>query len=150
MTEVSDRPVTPPAPAPGAGAAQSRTLRPTALRQPPRRRVADPRSAWLPAIRVTPALRDRAIADAEAAGLSLGALVRLRLDGSPGPRSRRNPGPDTVLLARVLAELGKSGSNLNQIARQLNIDETADIPELGDALREHRIAVAMLMRALGV
>jgi Mobilization protein NikA len=150
MTELPDRPVLPPIPAPGAGAAQSSTRRPEALRQALRRRVTNPRSAWLPAIRVTPALRDKVTADAEAAGLSLGAFVRLRLDGSPGPRSRRNPGPDAVLLARVLAELGKSGSNLNQIAHQLNIDETADTPELGDALREHRIAVATLMRALGV
>jgi Bacterial mobilisation protein (MobC) len=118
--------------------------------KPVRRRVPDPRCAWLPPTRVSPGLRDKVIAEAAAAGLSLGAFIRARLDGSPGPRAKRNPGPDTVLLARVLAELGKSGSNLNQIAHRLNMDEAAELPELSDALREQRIVVAALMHLLGV
>jgi hypothetical protein len=119
-------------------------------KKPVRRRVADPRCAWLPPTRVSPALRDKVIAEAAADGLSLGAFIRARLDGSPGPRAKRNPGPDIVLLAKVLAELGKSGSNLNQIAHHLNMDEVAELPELQEAVREQRIAVAMLMRLLGV
>jgi hypothetical protein len=107
-----------------------------------RRRVPDPRCAWLPPTRVSPALRDKVIAEAAAAGLSLGAFIRARLDGSPGPRAKRNPGFDTVLLAKLLAELGKSGSNLNQIAHALNMEEEAQLPELRDALREQREAVA--------
>lgn len=114
-----------------------------------RRRVADPRSAWLPATRVAPELRDKVIADAAAAGLSVGAFVRARLDGEPGPRAKRSPGPDVVMLAKVLAELGKSGSNLNQIARQLNSEETISLPDLREALAEHRAAVAALMQVLG-
>jgi hypothetical protein len=118
--------------------------------KPMRRRVADPRCAWLPPTRVSPALRDKVIAEATEEGLSLGAFIRARLDGSPGPRAKRNPGPDTVMLAKVLAELGKSGSNLNQIAHHLNMDEVAELPELREAVREHRIAVAMVVRLLGV
>jgi hypothetical protein len=95
-------------------------------------------------------LRDKAIAAAAAEGLSLGAFIRARPDGSPGPRAKRNPSPDIVLLAKVLAELGKSGSNLNQIAHHLNMDEVAELPELQEAVREQRIAVAVLMRLLGV
>ena len=119
-------------------------------KKPVRRRVADPRCAWLPPTRVSPALRDKVIAEAAAEGLSLGAFIRARLDGSPGPRAKRNPSPDIVLLAKVLAELGKSGSNLNQIAHHLNMDEVAELPELQEAVREQRIAVAVLMRLLGV
>jgi len=117
-------------------------------RKPVRRRVPDPRSAWLPPTRVSPALRDKVIVEAAATGLSLGAFIRARLDGSPGPRAKRNPGPDAVLLAKVLAELGKSGSNLNQIAYHLNMDEEVQLPELREALAEQRAAVATLMRLL--
>jgi hypothetical protein len=146
------------APEPGAACTQATIVpavihlsdlsRAEPIKKPVRRRVPDPRCAWLPPTRVSPALRDKVIAEAAAAGLSLGAFIRARLDGSPGPRAKRNPGPDTVLLAKVLAELGKSGSNLNQIAYQLNSGEEVQLPELCEALAEQRAAVAALMRLL--
>jgi len=52
------------------------------------------------------------------------------------------------LLAQVLAQLGKSGSNLNQIAHRLHMDELARLPELADAIADHRACVAAIMRAL--
>jgi hypothetical protein len=112
------------------------------------RPVDDPRTAWL-STRCTPTFRAIVVAAAKDAGLSLADHVHTRLGGSPGPRARRNPGPDTVLLAKVLAELGKSGSNLNQIAYQLNLGEDAELPELRETLTEHRAAVAAVMRVLG-
>jgi Bacterial mobilisation protein (MobC) len=114
-----------------------------------RRRVTDPRTAWLPATRVTPELRDRVDAEAAAAGLSLGAFMRAKLDGTPGPRAKRNPGPETVLLAQLLGQCGKVGSNLNQIAYRLNSDGELDFPELEDAIAEIRSVSAAIMRALG-
>jgi HicB family len=114
------------------------------------RPVTDPRTAWLPPTRVTPELRSKVEAQAAAAGLSLNAFIRARLDGSPGPRSRRTPGADTVVLAKLLAGLGKSGSNLNQIAYQLNCGEPVEPSDLAEAIAEHRAAAAAIMRALGV
>lgn len=113
------------------------------------RRVADPRSAWL-TTRCTPAFREAAIAAAREAGLSLADYVHIRLGGKAGPRARRNPGPDVLVLAKLLAELGKSGSNLNQIAYQLNSGETVELPELAEAIAEHRAVAEAIMRALGV
>jgi hypothetical protein len=118
-------------------------------RKPLRRRVADPRDAWLPPTRVTPALRDKVIAEASAAGLSLGAYMRARLDGTPGPRAKRNPSADMVLLAQLLGHCGKVGSNLNQIAYHLNSDGEVETSELDAAIVEIRAVSAAIMRALG-
>jgi hypothetical protein len=114
------------------------------------RPVIDPRSAWLPPTRVTPELRGKVLARAAAAGLSLNAFMRAILDGNPGPRSRRTPGIDTVVLAKLLAEMGKSGSNLNQIAYHLNSGEPVELPELAEAIAGHRAVAEAIMRALGV
>jgi hypothetical protein len=114
------------------------------------RPVEDALDAWLPPIRCTAAQRAATLRDAERAGISVNAYIRQRLYGSAGPRAQRKPGADIVLMAKVLAELGKSGSNLNQIAYHLNLGEEAFIPELHAALVEHRAAVAAIMAALGV
>jgi hypothetical protein len=111
-------------------------------------RVADPRTARFD-VRCTPAFRAKALADATAAGLSLSAYVCARLGGSPGPRTRRRPSPDMAMLAKLLAEMGKSGSNLNQIAYHLNSGETVSVPELAEAIAEHRAVANAIMQALG-
>jgi Bacterial mobilisation protein (MobC) len=120
------------------------------------RPVADPRSAWL-TTRCTPEFLERVIADAKQAGLTRADYVHSRLGGKPGPRARRNPGADAVLLAKVLAQMGKAGSNLNQIARRMNDYEFEGIPELiamqaehEAVLAEHRAVCAAIMAALGV
>ena len=66
--------------------------------------------------RCTPAQRQAMKTAAKEAGLSVAALICMRSLATNGPRARRNPGADTVVLAKLLAEMGKSGSNLNQIA----------------------------------
>lgn len=114
------------------------------------RPVEDALDAWLPPIRCTAAQRAATVSDAERAGVSVNAFIRQRLYGSAGPRAQRKPGADIVLMAKVLAELGKSGSNLNQIAYHLNLGEEAHMPELRAVIAEHRAAVAMIMAALGV
>jgi hypothetical protein len=57
---------------------------------------------------------------AKAAGMSQSAYARAVLLGSPGPRAQRRLSVDADLLRQVLALHGKYGSNMNQIAYQLN------------------------------
>lgn len=88
-----------------------------------RKRVADPYSVLMPRWRATPHMAEQVQADAQAAGLSYGAFMRAVFspDGKPGPRSRRAaPTPEKRLLVQMLAELGKIGSNHNQLARAFN------------------------------
>lgn len=62
-----------------------------------------------------------AAAAANAAGLSLAAWSRaMMFAGDPGPRSQRRLPIDAQLARQVLAQLGKYGSNMNQIAYGLN------------------------------
>jgi hypothetical protein len=93
------------------------------------RRVADPRTAWL-TTRCTPAFRAAVLAAADEAGLSLADFVHLRLGGPPRRRASRKPGPDTEWRVRMLAALGRSGNNLNQLLRRVNSYDFRDFPEL--------------------
>ena len=96
-------------------------------RRPGRRRVADPRSAWLPGTRCLPALRAKLETEAAAAGLSLGGFICVKLGDSSGPRTRHAglPPADRDILVKLLAELGKIGSNHNQLAHAYNATEAA-------------------------
>jgi hypothetical protein len=53
---------------------------------------------------------------AEQTGLSLGALLRHALLEVPPPHARHRPSVDHEAVARLLGELGKIGSNVNQLA----------------------------------
>jgi hypothetical protein len=57
---------------------------------------------------------------ADALGLSRNAYIRLKAIGDAGPRSQKVPRAGTKDLAKLLAEVNKIGSNINQIARALN------------------------------
>lgn len=57
---------------------------------------------------------------AEALNQSIGAFIRFRCLDSPGPRAGRRGDRDKEELRRLLGQVGKIGSNLNQIARRLN------------------------------
>jgi len=120
------------------------------------RPVEDPRSAWL-TTRCTPAFRATVLAAAAQAGMSLADFVHTRLGGKPSSRARRDPAADTVMLAKVLAQMGKAGSNLNQIAHRMNEYDFEGIPELlamraehQAALAEHRDVCSAILKALGV
>jgi len=113
------------------------------------RPVADPRSARLE-FRCTPAVRAKASAAAKAAGLSVAGYICALIDGQPGPRAHRNPDALVKIGARLAAQMGKGGSNLNQGARVLNriaiaADEGAGRDRLADLLDEmaelHRQAI---------
>jgi hypothetical protein len=84
------------------------------------------------------------------AGMSIGALVRTVMLGSPGPRAVRRPPIEKAELARLLGELGKIGSNVNQLARAYNQNEAT--PSLEALTRIKGEIVTMrdaIMKALG-
>jgi hypothetical protein len=57
---------------------------------------------------------------ADRAELTPASYARLILLSSPAPRAKRRPAVDTKQVAQLLAEVGKIGSNVNQIAHHLN------------------------------
>lgn len=79
-----------------------------------------------------------------AAGYSFSGLVRHALFENAPPPTRPHPGVDEQALARLFpmlaaikAEAGKHGSNINQIARQINIaGPDAGIPRVAERLDE--------------
>ncbi|MET3614754.1 hypothetical protein ABID16_003091 [Rhizobium aquaticum] len=80
---------------------------------------------------------------AEAKGLTVSELCRRSALGVRLPR-RRLDRRDAEILARLLASLGKIGSNLNQLVRAVNIgkvpiDDNATVSTLRDIdyLRQH-------------
>jgi hypothetical protein len=58
---------------------------------------------------------------AERSGLSVSALIRHALLNVPPPRRRRRPAVDQVAVAKLLGELGKIGSNINQLAHYAHL-----------------------------
>jgi len=114
-----------------------------------RARVADPKGCFV-AVRVTAAEHAALTAGAAQAGLSVGAYLRAKALGTPGPRAVRRPAVEKEALARALGLLGKYGGNLNQLAHAANaagIQPTTC--ELDHLAREVREVKAALMQALG-
>jgi hypothetical protein len=87
---------------------------------------------------------------ADEAGLSVGALLRLLALGDAGPRAVRKPPIERAELARILGQLGKIGSNVNQIAKAVNT--TRNLPSWSElAVMKEDIARmrAAVLKALG-
>ena len=119
------------------------------------RRVDTPRSERRE-LRLT---RDEAAAleaAALAARMTVTSYICWRTFGEPPARPAS--GPDVEVLRKILAQMGKRGSNLNQIAHHLNSCDFRDTAnELGAmqadhmaALEEHREVCRAIMQALGV
>lgn len=86
----------------------------------------------------------------ESTGLSLSALVRNALLQTPPPRASRRVTVDHEAVARVLAALGKIGSNINQLAKQANMGRPElNIEELKMALRDLAELRLACLQALG-
>lgn len=94
--------------------------------------------------------RARLDAKAAAAHMTLSDYIRSITSGPGGPRARRKPPVEVRELARVLGELNKWGSNVNQLARVANTHgELPALRALYDIialLRENR---RDLLKALG-
>ncbi len=63
-------------------------------------------------------------------------------------RSVRRPSVEKEQLARVLGQLGKIGSNLNQVAKAMHKDG-ADIADIMEAVAEVRETSRAVMQAMG-
>ncbi|MDR3527652.1 MAG: plasmid mobilization relaxosome protein MobC [Rhizomicrobium sp.] len=88
-------------------------------------------------------------AAAERAGLTPGSYARQVLLGAPAPRQVRRPPVERKELARLLGELGKIGSNLNQLAKAVHeglVLYTGEIDTAIERLLEVRNAI---LSALG-
>ncbi len=70
--------------------------------------------------RADPVERAEIEAAAQAAGLTVGSFVRATILKKARTVGKQRPTIDKVLLTKALGDLGKIGSNLNQIARKLN------------------------------
>jgi Bacterial mobilisation protein (MobC) len=101
-------------------------------------------------VRVT--VKDRSkIADAAGkAGLTVGAFVRTLALGYAPPRAVKLPLIDRQQLARLLGELGKLGSNVNQIAKAFNSTGRIPTPQELPVMQTDIMAMrAAVMTALG-
>jgi uncharacterized protein (DUF1778 family) len=109
-----------------------------------RRRVMDVKGKCM-TVRVT--VEDRSkIADAAGkAGLSVGEFVRTVTLGTALPSAAKLPLVDRQQLVRLLGELGKVGSNVNQIAKAFN--SASAVPEV-QALAAMRADLAAMRSAL--
>lgn len=96
-------------------------------------------------VRLTPEEYDRVKLAADNTGLALGAFARACMLDGPGPRATRKPPVAKQELVRILGQLGKIGSNVNQIARAVN---SGDDPNgLSDDIKAAVVAIAEIHAA---
>ena len=102
-------------------------------------------------IRVTDVEHGKIEARAERAGLSVSGYFRALAFGkdTPQPRAARRPPVEKETLVRLLAELGKIGSNVNQIAHAMNLGKITDHPALSGLSVEIADIRKQLKAALG-
>ena len=86
---------------------------------------------------------------ADRAELAPASYARSILLDTPAPRAKRRPAVDTVQVAKLLGEVGKIGSNINQIAHQLNAGKGASSSALSSALDDVAELRKACMEALG-
>ena len=88
-------------------------------------------------------------ARASEAGLRLGGFLRACALGEAGPRARRSPTVNAELVALAMAQLNRAGNNLNQIAKAHNAARSVDARDIGAAVSELRMVLALFKAALG-
>lgn len=100
-------------------------------------------------VRVTPAEKAAFLDRADRAGMAAAAFMRAAALGEAGPRAQRRTPVDHAALRQLLGELGRVGSNINQIARHLNQGLDADLPELRECLGAYLELRTAILTALG-
>lgn len=88
-------------------------------------------------------------AEAERVGMSRSAFARARLLQKSGIRAVRRPPVEAAALSQLLAQVGKIGSNINQIAKQINLHDPVERAEVLGAIADWRAATAAIMQTLG-
>jgi hypothetical protein len=102
-------------------------------------------------VRLTASEYAKLLSQAAGAQVELSTLARaVLLDAAIPRRARKVATADQQQLARLLAALGKLGSNLNQMARQANttgeLASVASLRQIGQELAQIRL---LLVEALG-
>jgi len=116
---------------------------------PARRRSTRRQRDVMVSFRATAAERAALGAAAERAGLSVGAYLRAQvLPDTPG-RAVRRPGVAQTLLAHLLGQVGKVGSNLNQLAKRANSGAAVPEAALAAAVAAWRATARAILQALG-
>lgn len=114
-----------------------------------KRKLADARGKFV-AVRCTSAEYAALQIAAARSGLSVGAFLRAVGLGIPGPRAVHRAPAGREELARILGQLGKLGSNVNQLAHAANAAGAElthrELNQIGDEVRTMRTAV---LKALG-
>lgn len=87
---------------------------------PTRKKSETRKKAHIIGVRVSPVEQAEIEAAAEAAGLTVASFIRVNILNNLETETRTAPRLDKTLLSQLLAQLGKVGSNINQIARRLN------------------------------
>ena len=101
------------------------------------------------AIRFNEAERQAVQTRADVAGLSTAGYLRaVALDAKPLRASRRPP-VDRAELAFLLADIGKIGSNINQLAKLANLGGWPEHEDLRQAVADIRWMRDVLLKALG-
>jgi hypothetical protein len=88
-------------------------------------------------------------AKADRAGLAVAAFIRAVVLGDPGPRAQRRPPADHKTLRQILGQIGRTGNNVNQIARASNTGSQANSAELKGIRRACQDMRKALLEALG-
>ena len=99
-------------------------------------------------IRLTPRELAEVEEAASRAGLTLSSYGRAQMLGALPPRSVRRPPVEKELLAKVLGQLGKAGSNLNQVARAANLGKE-EFDDVKAVVTEIQLVAHSVMQALG-
>lgn len=88
---------------------------------------------------------------AEFVGMSVGEVLRqAALETKIRAPRKKLPSPDRTELARLTGQLGKVGSNLNQLARHANCEQQLDTGvELSTTIADCRKLIDQLTKLLG-
>ncbi|MGB3723534.1 MAG: plasmid mobilization relaxosome protein MobC [Pacificimonas sp.] len=86
---------------------------------------------------------------ADRAELTPASYARSILLSAPAPRARRRPSVNTQEVARLLGELGKVGSNLNQIAHAMNAGSPIGSNSIAEAIEDVQAMRDACLQALG-
>lgn len=100
-------------------------------------------------VRLSEAERAELVRRANEAGLSIGGYWKSAVFNTPPPRKSHRHSVDHVAIAKLLPQLGKIGSNVNQLARRINTEGNVSLPELIRALDDVTAMRAAIMSALG-
>ena len=102
-------------------------------------------------VRVTDVERAEIEAKAERENfVSAPAFLRFLALDKVETKGRKRPSLDRVLLGKVLGDLGKSGNNLNQIARRLNEGGNVTAERLFSAIEKQQLVLDEVLKALNV